>query len=260
MEPSHSVDLDTACLQHVFSFLSRNHLVLSVKPLSKQFKNSVSRTEQGDATKITASDDVPPWALPILGLASLTYKQKKQLMEAAAKGGHLSTLQWARQQGCPWDRASSDAAAEGSHLAVLQWLRQEGCPWGPSTCAAAARAGHLEVLKWALKNGCASTRDVCRAAAESGKLELLQCARSHGCEWDASTCAAAAGSGDLCMLQWARDRECPWDGSTCSSAAGGGHLHFARGAVGIVLSASARHYSGMQEYRNCNDFLASSPA
>jgi hypothetical protein len=83
-----------------------------------------------------------------------------RVCEAAAAGGHLAVLQWARQHGCTWDkevcssavgrRAPGNAAmgpparlpgdeeacsskAGGSHLAVLQWARQNGCPWDEET-------------------------------------------------------------------------------------------------------------------------------
>jgi hypothetical protein len=171
-----SVELDTASLQHVFSFLSANDLVLSVKPLSKIFRQYVNSTLESKSNSVTASADVPSWALPRLGVTSLTYKRKKQLMSIAAKGGRLQTLRWARAVGCPWDPSLNEAAAEGGHLAVLRWLRQEGCPWGPGTCEAAARGGHLDVLQWALQNGCSRSSGVCAVAAASGKLEVLQCA------------------------------------------------------------------------------------
>ena len=147
MDSTEPVQLDLGSLQHVFSFLSPNHLVLLAKPLSKHFRQYVERAQGPKASKVDPSSEIPLGALPRLEVGSLKYKQKKQLMIAAAKGGCLQTLQWAREQGCPWDRSVSDAAAEGGHLAVLQWLRQEGCPWGPSTCEAAARGGHLEVLQ-----------------------------------------------------------------------------------------------------------------
>jgi hypothetical protein len=41
----------------------------------------------------------------------------------AARGGHLAVLQWARQNGCPFDcLACGTAAAQGGHLETLQWL------------------------------------------------------------------------------------------------------------------------------------------
>jgi hypothetical protein len=45
----------------------------------------------------------------------------------AAHGGHLAVLQWARANGCDWDRDECSAAAEeDGHLAVLQWLHGNG--------------------------------------------------------------------------------------------------------------------------------------
>jgi hypothetical protein len=214
------VELDTASLQNVFHFLSANELVLSVKPLNKHFREHVNTVIEGKASKVDASADVPSWALASLGVTSLTYLQKKQLMAAAAKGGCLQTLQWARGQGCPWDVSVSRAAAEKGHPAVLQWLWQRGCPWGKST-GIAARGGHLKVLQWALQSDCPDTTYVCNLAAASGKLELLQCARSYGCSWNSPTCAAAAGTGNLPMLQWAREKGCPWGAGTCREAAKG---------------------------------------
>ena len=40
-----------------------------------------------------------------------------------------SLLQWARENGCPWDAISCAAAARGGHLETLQWARANGCPW-----------------------------------------------------------------------------------------------------------------------------------
>lgn len=47
----------------------------------------------------------------------------------AAMDGHLKLIQWARQNGCPWDITCRNAALNG-HLEVLQWARQNGCPVG----------------------------------------------------------------------------------------------------------------------------------
>ena len=40
----------------------------------------------------------------------------------------LSTLQWAHEQGCLWDKWTCEHAAERGHLDVLKWLRENGCP------------------------------------------------------------------------------------------------------------------------------------
>lgn len=77
-----------------------------------------------------------------------------KICAAAAQGGHLEVLKWARENGCQWDKCTCANAAGGGHLAVLVWARENGCKWDSCTCWSAARGGHLEVLKWARENGC----------------------------------------------------------------------------------------------------------
>jgi len=72
----------------------------------------------------------------------------------AAEGGHLHILQWARENGCPWDKYTCAEAAEGGHFHILQWARENGCSWDEWTCAGAAEGGHLTILQWARENGC----------------------------------------------------------------------------------------------------------
>jgi len=67
----------------------------------------------------------------------------------AAWGGHLQTLQWAREHHCPWDARTCACAAAGGHLEVLRWAREHGGEWDTRTCEYAALGGYLEVLRWA---------------------------------------------------------------------------------------------------------------
>src|ERR1700760_2727976 len=60
----------------------------------------------------------------------------------------IPLLQWARNNGCPWNWKTCTFAAGGGHLEVLKWVRANGCPWNTSTCSQTAEGGHLEVLKW----------------------------------------------------------------------------------------------------------------
>jgi len=46
-----------------------------------------------------------------------------------APGGHLETLQWARENHCPWNKDIVRArAAEGGHMDMLRWLDEQGGP------------------------------------------------------------------------------------------------------------------------------------
>ncbi len=100
--------------------------------------------------------------------------RKDILCAYAAKSGHLEILQWARSQGCPWDRWTCTYAAEGGHLEVLQWAHSQGCPWDVHTCAWAAQSGHLAVLQWARSQGCPWELWWCKKIATSEVLVWLQ--------------------------------------------------------------------------------------
>ena len=52
-------------------------------------------------------------------------------------------LQWARNNGCPWDEKTCYYAGRNGHLQVFQWARNNGCAWDANTCAHAAVNGHL---------------------------------------------------------------------------------------------------------------------
>ena len=48
---------------------------------------------------------------------------------AAARGGHLAVLQWARANGCDWNAAACiQAAYHNGHAAVEQWARANAPP------------------------------------------------------------------------------------------------------------------------------------
>ena len=52
--------------------------------------------------------------------------RRELLCQAAARGGHLEMLQWARANGCPWNAETCYRAAKGGHLEVLHWARTAG--------------------------------------------------------------------------------------------------------------------------------------
>ena len=54
-------------------------------------------------------------------------------------GGHLEVLQWARQNGCPWDEETWTIAHP---LFCRPYLREHGCPT-PSVKAAAPPASRV---------------------------------------------------------------------------------------------------------------------
>lgn len=64
-------------------------------------------------------------------------------------------LQWARANGCPWDKMQWQLAA-ATLTWCSGWLCANGCPPNEHACELAAGMGHLAVLQWLRANGCPS--------------------------------------------------------------------------------------------------------
>jgi hypothetical protein len=54
-------------------------------------------------------------------------------------------LQWARENGCPWDEKTLTDAAENGHVHVFQWAMDHDCPWD---CEEEILKYHPRILKW----------------------------------------------------------------------------------------------------------------
>ena len=68
------------------------------------------------------------WRDVSMGLSALAAMRGKlrshETCDAAAEEGHLEVLQWARQNGCPWDEKTWNYA----HSNCRPYLREHGCP------------------------------------------------------------------------------------------------------------------------------------
>ena len=75
-------------------------------------------------------------------------------------------------------------AAEGGHLGVLQWARENGCPWDEDVLLNAARKGDLCVVQWTCENGLSLSADVFAQAARAGSIPVLEWLQEKECPWD----------------------------------------------------------------------------
>lgn len=91
-------------------------------------------------------------------------------------------MEWARANGCLWDKNTCTCAANQCHLEVLKWARQNGCPWDEETCLNAAMCGHDGIFQWVLENGCPWSRNhgISESAAGSNNPWLVEWARNNG--------------------------------------------------------------------------------
>lgn len=59
-------------------------------------------------------------------------------------------------------------------MSILQWARENGCPWDVSTTIAASAAGRVDVLQWAVRHGCPVSARVWRKAVKKGRENVIQ--------------------------------------------------------------------------------------
>jgi hypothetical protein len=151
------------------------------------------------------------------------------VLATAARHGQLALLQWLLDPPASHPASSflavAEAAAQGGHLEVLRWARPRLTPGhAPEALVAdAAAGGHLPALEWLLDQGFPSDESCCEAAAREGQLGALQLLRARGCEWDYDTTTAAAEHGRTEALRWALAQGCPHDDNLLApNAAGAG--------------------------------------
>jgi hypothetical protein len=72
----------------------------------------------------------------------------------AALRGHIVVLQWAHDNGCPWDEETCGQAAYFGHSDILQWARANGCPWNANAILAALNRfrNYPEISTWIEQN------------------------------------------------------------------------------------------------------------
>ncbi len=167
---------------------------------------------------------------------------KNNIIDILAKQGAIKILEYAHENGCPWDETTCRYAAQYGHLDCLRYAHENGCTWDKFTCRLAAECGHLNCLSYAYENGCPWDKNTCLLATNYGHLDCLRYAHENGCSWDVNTCQNAARSGHLDCLRYAHENGCPWDETTCRYAAQYGHLDCLRyahenGCLGIKLRA-----------------------
>lgn len=75
-----------------------------------------------------------------------------EIVEGAARGGHLEIIKWGISIGCPLTANAVSLAAEGGHLEVLKWLKAHDCPWNDSIIETARKCGYNDIIKWVLEN------------------------------------------------------------------------------------------------------------
>ena len=139
---------------------------------------------------------------------------------AAARGGHLTTLQWLYSNNREDPDRIASSAARGGHLHILEWLVDEdGVKLSSRVTAAAAGGGSLRTLRWLHDHGCPWDSLTSRRAAERGHLAMLEYCHQQGCPVTSDATFMAAKGDHLAALRFLVDRQCPITPSACTAAA-----------------------------------------
>lgn len=194
---------------------------------------------------------------------------RPRVIDAAAAGGHIACIEFARSAGLPWDSTACTVAARHGHLACLCYLHENGCPWSHEATRAAvgydpaknpysASEGHVDCLRYLHEHGCYWAWHTCEIAAQGGAVECLLYALDHDCPyedsdlgvaavysadndilatlqarghpWDAEAIATAAEWGWWDIIEILRAYGCPWDERVCKALASHGDLDLLRRA------------------------------
>jgi hypothetical protein len=95
---------------------------------------------------------------------------KYKVAELAAQNGHLDCLQFVRENGFPWDNATSYYAA--GDIDCLRYVHENGCPWDYGVPYIAARQPSLDCLRYAYEHGCPFNDYICDEVAN--KLTIIK--------------------------------------------------------------------------------------
>ena len=124
-----------------------------------------------------------------------------EVCRAAASGGHIEVLAWARASGFLWDASCCAAAAHAGRLATLMWLKERGCAWDKTTTSYAAIEGHNEVLEWSRCHGCEYSEETV-LRMKMAQLQLaMRAGASSRLDGQLSFDGAHAGENGLVMVR-----------------------------------------------------------
>ncbi|CAM9981644.1 unnamed protein product [Laminaria digitata] len=214
MSTSNPLDSQEDIVSHVLSFCPPDEF-LYLAGASEVWKSAWTRSGRPKRTSVRSAaayqTSRTEWALGDPKLWETTLNLSELLSSAATSGNLAGLKATAAKIGPGWvspkfSRNVAGLAAAGGHVETLEWALEQGCPCGLYTCAfAAAERGDLGLLRWARRNGHAWDRFVCYYAARGGHFEMLRWATEQGCPLDKLSCGdAAAERGHREIEEWVK--------------------------------------------------------
>jgi hypothetical protein len=130
-------------------------------------------------------------------------------MYTPAALGFTAVCECLHAEQCLWESVVCDAAARSGHVDTLRWLHEHGCPWDTeSVCVLAAESGSLDVMMYLQQEGLMDSPEVLtrmlNRAGEYNHLAAAQWLRQQGAEWPDEFGNPWTGYWFEEVLDWAR--------------------------------------------------------
>lgn len=129
----------------------------------------------------------------------------------AAEYNQLSTLQWLRNNGCPWDYVSAVNAAEFGNEKILDYIYKSGGTINTDVVCAAFESGHINIVKYLHNIGMSWDSDLFGMAVFNDNNDLVKYLFAEGCPVSVYAATYAAQNGNLEILQFLITNGCPYD-------------------------------------------------
>jgi hypothetical protein len=134
-------------------------------------------------------------------------------LNAAAREGQTAICNHLRSIECDWGADTCKRATTGGYLDTLQWLRDNGCPWVlRKVCIAAAYFGYTGILDYLEEQGevldAQLLTDALYKAGSGNELQVVQWWRQRGAQWPAVLYQSIYDTWSSELLAWARSEGC----------------------------------------------------
>lgn len=140
-------------------------------------------------------------------------------MRLAASLGHLASVRFLHERGCPWDAQALRAAVQNGHFDVVRYLGDHGCPRDADIIDVGVQQNRLDMVRYLHETGSTFDSKNVTSAAQAGNLDILRYLHEHGCPWEERAVDGAIRCKQIDAVRFLREHGCPWDAIAWKAAA-----------------------------------------
>jgi Ankyrin repeats (3 copies) len=135
------------------------------------------------------------------------HAESEHVIAIAASAGHTAMCEYLRSQQCAWSYYACEHAASEGHIDTLRWLFEHGCPVDAErVCTAAAKGGSIAILEYLQQQGLLSTAaqltETLQSARKSHQMDAAKWLQQQGAPWPTvlTDCTAASAKKETSSL------------------------------------------------------------